>query len=69
MLDVVNECIKHFGANRAGPVRYLSCFQDYYYILDGTAHQDLLTFFAQDPPPYLKVGTIGSSKEFSYVAK
>ncbi|KAL0892691.1 hypothetical protein ABMA27_014410 [Loxostege sticticalis] len=54
MLDVVNECIKHFGANRAGPVRYLSCFQDYYYILDGTAHQDLLTFFAQDPPPYLK---------------
>ncbi|XP_028170778.1 dynein heavy chain 3, axonemal [Ostrinia furnacalis] len=54
MLDVVNECIKHFGANRAGPARYLSCFQDYYYILDGTAHQDLLAFFAQDPAPYLK---------------
>ncbi|RVE49566.1 hypothetical protein evm_005794 [Chilo suppressalis] len=54
MVDLINDCIKHFNLNRPGPTKYLECYQEYYYILDGTAKQDLLQFFAQEPPPYLK---------------
>lgn len=55
MNDLVNECIQHFSVNRPGPVKYLNCYRDYYYILDDTAKQELLQFFGQEPAPYLKV--------------
>ncbi|CAH0719658.1 unnamed protein product, partial [Brenthis ino] len=54
MTDIVNNCIKHFNVNRPGPLSFLVRYEEYFYILDGTAHQDLLKFFALDPPPYLK---------------
>lgn len=55
MVDVVNKCIRHFHVNRPGPVSFLDIYQEYYYILDGTAYQDLQKFFALEPPPTLKV--------------
>ncbi|CAG9786462.1 unnamed protein product [Diatraea saccharalis] len=54
IMNLVSDCIKQFNMNRPGPTKFLNCYQEYYYILDGTAKQDLLRFFAQEPPPYLK---------------
>ncbi|XP_039753870.1 dynein heavy chain 3, axonemal [Pararge aegeria] len=54
MVEVTNKCIKHFHENRPGPNSFLDTFQEYFYILDGTAFQDLQKFFALEPPPYLK---------------
>ncbi|XP_049869343.1 dynein axonemal heavy chain 3 [Pectinophora gossypiella] len=54
MINVVNECVRHFNVNRPGPISFLSRYKEYYYILDGTAYQSLMQFFGQEPPPYLK---------------
>ncbi|XP_052759353.1 dynein axonemal heavy chain 3 [Galleria mellonella] len=54
MMDIINQSIKHFSANRPGPNSYLASYEPYHYILDGTAHQELMQFFAQEPTPYLK---------------
>nr|XP_034830756.1 dynein heavy chain 3, axonemal-like [Maniola hyperantus] len=55
MVGVVERCVAHFHANRPGPASFLAVYRPYHYILDGTAHHDLLGFFALQPPPYLKV--------------
>ncbi|XP_045448983.1 dynein axonemal heavy chain 3 [Melitaea cinxia] len=54
MIKKVNNCITYFNLNRPGPVSFLNRYEEYFYLLDETAHQDLLKFFALDPPPYLK---------------
>ncbi|XP_050671120.1 dynein axonemal heavy chain 3 isoform X2 [Leptidea sinapis] len=54
LAEVINKCVKVFSINRPGPSRYISMYQDYHYLLNGSAHEDLLRFFALDPPPYLK---------------
>ncbi|XP_059059125.1 dynein axonemal heavy chain 3 [Achroia grisella] len=54
MMDIINRSIEHFSANRPGPTSFLTSYEQYYYILDGTAHQQLMQFFAEEPPPYLK---------------
>lgn len=57
MQQVVGRSLHHFAANRPGPVSFLASYQPYHYILDGRAAQELQQFFAQEPPPYLKVST------------
>ncbi|XP_047529766.1 dynein axonemal heavy chain 3 [Vanessa atalanta] len=54
MTAIVNKCIKHFNQNRPGPLSFLLRYEEYFYLLDETAHQDLLKFFALEPPPFLK---------------
>ncbi|KAI8435550.1 hypothetical protein MSG28_003843 [Choristoneura fumiferana] len=54
MVGIINQAARHFHANRPGPVSFLSCYEQYYYILDGTANQDLMAFFKTEPPPTLK---------------
>ncbi|CAG9584340.1 unnamed protein product [Danaus chrysippus] len=54
MTEIMNRCTRHFHVNRMGPVNFINRYQEYFYILDGTAYQDLLSFFALEPPPYLK---------------
>ncbi|KAG6455707.1 hypothetical protein O3G_MSEX009350 [Manduca sexta] len=54
MVDTINRCIRDFCANRPGPISFLSSFQEYFYILNGEAYQELMQFYAQEPAPYLK---------------
>ncbi|XP_041978336.1 dynein axonemal heavy chain 3 [Aricia agestis] len=51
---IITTTVAHFERNRPGPESYLACYDQYHYLLDGTAHKDLLAFFAVDPPPFLK---------------
>ncbi|XP_050560797.1 dynein axonemal heavy chain 3 isoform X1 [Spodoptera frugiperda] len=54
MLDVISEAVRQVSINKPGPRAFLASYDDYFYILNGEAKQDLLAFFAQEPPPYLK---------------
>lgn len=58
MLDVISEAVRQVSINKPGPRAFLASYDDYFYILNGEAKQDLLAFFAQEPPPYLKVGVL-----------
>lgn len=55
MVARIAASVRHLAANRPGPQAYLATYLPYYYILDGTADNDLKQFFGQEPPPYLKV--------------
>ncbi|XP_068632055.1 dynein axonemal heavy chain 3 [Battus philenor] len=54
MVNVINETVAHFRANRPGPMSFLKRYEKYFHLLDGSANQELLIFFAQEPPPFLK---------------
>ncbi|XP_075973125.1 dynein heavy chain 3, axonemal [Anticarsia gemmatalis] len=54
MKDITEKTLHYFGINRAGPKNFLSSYNDYFYILNGEAKQELLRFFAMEPAPYLK---------------
>ncbi|XP_063362018.1 dynein axonemal heavy chain 3 [Cydia amplana] len=54
MTALVSKTIHYFNLNKPGPISFLSRYVPYYYILDGTARQDLMIFFGQEPPPLLK---------------
>lgn len=55
MMDTINEALVQVSINKGGPRSFISSYEEYYYILNGQAKQELLTFFAQEPPPFLKV--------------
>lgn len=55
IVATINKCIQVFYANKPGPISYLKMYNEYFYILDGSAKLDLDKFFAMDPAPYLKV--------------
>lgn len=46
---------KAIEANFIGPIKYLAYYEQYLYILNGTAEKELTDFFATEPFPYLKV--------------
>ncbi|CAH3998948.1 unnamed protein product [Pieris brassicae] len=54
MTEIINKCTRHFALNKPGPISFLNRFIEYNYLLDGSAHEELLRFFALEPPPYLK---------------
>ncbi|KAF9412146.1 hypothetical protein HW555_009276, partial [Spodoptera exigua] len=54
MIDVISEAVRQVSINKPGPRAFLASYNDYFYILNGEAKQDLLAFFAQEPPPFLK---------------
>ncbi|CAB3253984.1 unnamed protein product [Arctia plantaginis] len=54
LMDIIQKSLHYFNINRPGPRSFLSSYEDYFYILNGEAKQDLLQFFALEPPPYLK---------------
>ena len=55
MVDTVHETLRKVSINKPGPRNFLSSYEEYFYILNGQAKDDLLTFMKQEPPPYLKV--------------
>lgn len=68
LTDIIQKSLHFFSINRPGPRNFLSSYEEYFYILNGDAKQDLLQFFALEPPPYLKVNLkswrVGSSFEY-----
>lgn len=55
MKELIMSSIYHLSANKLGPLSFISSYEEYYYVLDGTAEKDLKAFFAIEPAPYLKV--------------
>ncbi|XP_018322727.1 dynein heavy chain 3, axonemal isoform X2 [Agrilus planipennis] len=51
---IIKKGMESFETNTVGPEKYLTMYQDYFYILMGEAKVELLAFFNQDPFPYLK---------------
>ncbi|VEN60061.1 unnamed protein product, partial [Callosobruchus maculatus] len=49
-----DEMLEAFVTNFIGPEKYLQLYEDYYYLLNGTAKRELEDFFGLDPFPYLK---------------
>nr|CAI5856319.1 unnamed protein product [Callosobruchus analis] len=49
-----DEMLEAFVTNFIGPEKYLQLYEDYYYLLNGTAKRELEEFFGLDPFPYLK---------------
>ncbi|XP_053607537.1 dynein axonemal heavy chain 3 [Plodia interpunctella] len=54
MVEITNKTVGHYYVNRPGPISYLSNFEEFNYLLDGSAFQELMAFFKLEPPPYLK---------------
>lgn len=56
--DIFEDVVKAFDANMIGPEKYLAMYEQYFYILNGTAEKQLHAFFDTDPFPYLKVSCV-----------
>ncbi|XP_050512273.1 dynein axonemal heavy chain 3 isoform X2 [Diabrotica virgifera virgifera] len=54
VLALQQEIIDSFIPNAIGPQKYLSVYDKYLYILDGTAEKELTDFFEIPPFPFLK---------------
>ncbi|XP_048509500.1 dynein axonemal heavy chain 3 isoform X1 [Athalia rosae] len=52
--EILDEALASLNANRDGPQRYLEMYNNFLYILDGQAEQNLRQCFATDPLPNLK---------------
>lgn len=55
--DIINQALTSFDKNVTGPKSYLSIYDPYLDIINGTEERDMLKFMAIEPPPYLKVKT------------
>lgn len=51
---MINEGVAAFESNMVGPVKYLSNYEDYFYILNWEASKALDEFFKIEPFPFLK---------------
>ncbi|KAJ8727857.1 hypothetical protein PYW08_016242 [Mythimna loreyi] len=54
MVDALQTTLHHVSVNKPGPRSFLSSYEEFFYILNGQANQDLMAFMKQEPPPYLK---------------
>jgi dynein heavy chain len=52
--QIFEEGMACFDTNLVGPLNYLKNYEQYYYILNGQAERDLLSFFETVPFPFLK---------------
>ncbi|KAJ8730381.1 hypothetical protein PYW07_017419 [Mythimna separata] len=54
MVDALQTTLGHVSVNKPGPRAFLSSYEEFFYILNGQAHQELMGFMKQEPPPFLK---------------
>lgn len=52
--DIYEEALASFDTNLLGPQKYLKNYEQYYYILNGSAEKEMLAFFEVLPFPFLK---------------
>lgn len=54
MKEILDGMMKALVTNFVGPNKYLNLYEQYYYILNGTAERELMDFFGIEPFPFLK---------------